>query len=116
MTCLRSNCDRDQGLAQIQVLMYAFCALCTAATLLGTKAESNVHAGRVEFTSFLPENTQAAIIQPIGNDGVLVAASNTQRGFTRLDQVLSAPGSSVHQYLHAEHDAITCHKLSLEDR
>ena len=41
----------------------------------------------MEFTSFLPENTQAAIIQPIGSDGVLIAASNTQRGFTRLDQV-----------------------------
>ena len=46
-----------------------------------------MHAGRVEFTSFLPENTQAAIIQPIGSKGVLIAASNTQRGFTRLDQV-----------------------------
>jgi len=46
-----------------------------------------MHAGRVEFTSFLPENTQAAIIQPIGSEGVLIAASNTQRGFTRLDQV-----------------------------
>ena len=113
MTCLRGNRNREQGLAQIQVLVYAFCALCTAA---GIKAESNVHAGRVEFTSFLPENTQAAIIQPIGNDGVLIAASNTQRGFTRLDQVLSAPGPSVYRYLHAEHDAITCHKLSLEDR
>lgn len=47
----------------------------------------SVRAGRVEFTSFLPENTQAAIIQPIGSKGVLIAASNTQRGFTRLDQV-----------------------------
>lgn len=45
-----------------------------------------LYPGRVEFTSFLPENTQAAIVQPIGNDGVLIAASNTQRGFTRLDQ------------------------------
>lgn len=45
-----------------------------------------LYPGRVEFTSFLPENTQAAIIQPIGSDGVLIAASNTQRGFTRLDQ------------------------------
>ena len=44
-------------------------------------------AGRVEFTTFLPENTQAVVVQPIGNDGVLIAASNTQRGFTRLDQV-----------------------------
>lgn len=47
----------------------------------------NLCAGRVEFTSFLPQNTQAAIIQPIGSEGVLIAASNTQRGFTRLDQV-----------------------------
>lgn len=54
--------------------------------LLGT-SRIDMCAGRVEFTSFLPENTQAAIIQPIGNDGVLIAASNTQRGFTRLDQV-----------------------------
>jgi len=45
-----------------------------------------LYPGRVEFTSFLPENTQAAIIQPIGSQGVLIAASNTQRGFTRLDQ------------------------------
>lgn len=45
-----------------------------------------LYPGRVEFTSFLPENTQAAIIQPIGSKGVLIAASNTQRGFTRLDQ------------------------------
>jgi len=45
----------------------------------------------VEFTSFLPENTQAAIIQPIGSEGVLIAASNTQRGFTPLDQVHPSP-------------------------
>ncbi len=50
-----------------------------------------MRAGRVEFTSFLPENTQAAIIQPIGSEGVLIAASNTQRGFTRLDQVHPSP-------------------------
>ena len=43
--------------------------------------------GRVEFTTILPENTQAVVIQPIGNEGVLIAASNIQRGFTRLDQV-----------------------------
>lgn len=55
-----------------------------------------VHTGRVEFTSFLPENTQAAIIQPIGRQGVLIAASNTQRGITRLDQV------------HLPHHANTC--------
>lgn len=50
-------------------------------------SHDNHAAGRVEFTTFLPENTQAAVIQPIGNEGVLIAASDTQRGFTRLDQV-----------------------------
>lgn len=66
-------------------------AVCNVTTLLGTKLYQSRPAGRVEFTSFLPENTQAAIIQPIGNDGVLIAASNTQRGFTRLDQVSVYP-------------------------
>lgn len=43
-------------------------------------------AGRLEF-SYLPSNTQGAIIQPIGSSGVVVLGTDTQRGFTRLDQV-----------------------------
>ena len=89
-----------------------------------------MHTGRVELTSFLPENTQAAIIQPIGNDGILIAASNTQRGFTRLDQVPVSPmpftasipvlhyhwGPTVHVLqLHAEHDRIIPHKLTADE-
>jgi hypothetical protein len=42
--------------------------------------------GRVEFTSYLPKNTQSAIIHPIGKEGVVVLGGDTQRGYTRLDQ------------------------------
>lgn len=42
--------------------------------------------GRVEFAPFLPENAQAVVVQPIGGEGVIVAASGTQRGFTPADQ------------------------------
>ncbi|PRW61129.1 CGLD23 required for cyt b6 assembly [Chlorella sorokiniana] len=42
--------------------------------------------GRLEFAGYLPPNCQAALIQPVGKDGVLVVGSDTQRGFTRLDQ------------------------------
>lgn len=44
-------------------------------------------AGRVEFTEYFPENTQGVLVQPIGDEGVLVVATDTQRGFGRLDQV-----------------------------
>jgi hypothetical protein len=46
--------------------------------------------GRVEFESYLPKNAQAVVVSPIGNDGVLVAASGTQRGFTPADQAWMA--------------------------
>lgn len=42
--------------------------------------------GRVEFESYLPADMSAVIIAPIGNSGVLIAGSDTQRGFGRLDQ------------------------------
>lgn len=47
-------------------------------------------AGRVEFTEYLPENTQGVLVQPVGDEGVLVVATDTQRGFGRLDQVRAA--------------------------
>ena len=75
---------------QEKVLMYAIRDVSVCCWVVDQQSCIK-HAGRVEFTSFLPENTQAAIIQPIGNDGVLIAASNTQRGFTRLDQVSVCP-------------------------
>ncbi|CAL5219167.1 g950 [Coccomyxa viridis] len=42
--------------------------------------------GRVEFTEYFPEDTQGVLVQPIGDEGVLVIATDTQRGFGRLDQ------------------------------
>lgn len=44
-------------------------------------------AGRFEFTAFLPRNTQGLIIRPLGRQGVMIAATDTQRGFGKLDQV-----------------------------
>ena len=46
------------------------------------------NAGRVEFTAFFPENTQGVLVQPIGTEGVLIAGTDTQRGFGFLDQVM----------------------------
>lgn len=50
---------------------------------------TEVYAGvcRVEFEQYLPDNTQGVIVQPIGDQGVLIAATDTQRGFGKLDQV-----------------------------
>lgn len=42
--------------------------------------------GRVEFESFFPMNTQGILVQPIGDSGVLVVASNTVRGISPVDQ------------------------------
>ncbi|KAI3426276.1 hypothetical protein D9Q98_008651 [Chlorella vulgaris] len=42
--------------------------------------------GRFEFEGYLPPNCQAALIQPVGPNGVLVLGSDTQRGYTTLDQ------------------------------
>lgn len=52
-----------------------------------TAAPLPAAAGRLEFAGYLPFNMQAALIQPIGSEGVLVVGSDTQRGFSRLDQV-----------------------------
>ena len=34
----------------------------------------------------MPDNTQAAIVQPVGDHAVAVIGSDTQRGFNRLQQ------------------------------
>ena len=43
--------------------------------------------GRAEFSSYLPSNTQGVVVQPVGRQGTLVVATDTQRGFSQLDQV-----------------------------
>ena len=52
-------------------------------------------AGRFEFTAFLPRNTQGVIVRPLGKQGVMIAATDTQRGFGKLDQVGLAEQQTV---------------------
>lgn len=44
-----------------------------------------VYPGRVEFT-YLPDTIQSMVLQPIGDEGLLIVCGDTQRGFTKLDQ------------------------------
>ncbi len=44
-----------------------------------------VYPGRVEF-DYLPENTQGAICQPIGEEGVLILGANVPRSYTKQDE------------------------------
>lgn len=44
-----------------------------------------LYPGRVEFT-YLPENTQGVICQPLGQVGVLVLGANAPRSYTRQDE------------------------------
>lgn len=48
-------------------------------------ANLSLYPGRKEFESYIPANAQALLVQPLGEDGVLVVAGDTQRGFTPLD-------------------------------
>ena len=34
----------------------------------------------------MPKNLQGVLVHPVGDNGVLVAGTDTQRGFSRLDQ------------------------------
>ncbi|MEN9217315.1 MAG: cofactor assembly of complex C subunit B, partial [Gloeomargarita sp. HHBFW_bins_162] len=43
-----------------------------------------LYPGRVEF-DYLPPNTQAVIVQPIGNQGVLIVGANAPRSYTRQE-------------------------------
>ena len=43
------------------------------------------YPGRIEF-SYLPENTQGVICQPIGNNGVMILGANTPRSYTKQDE------------------------------
>lgn len=63
--------------------------ICTSAMSSGKGnylANMALFPGRVEFEHYLPLNTQGVVVQPIGNRGVIVAATGTVRGFSRIDQ------------------------------
>lgn len=44
------------------------------------------YPGRFEFFGYLPSNTQAIILQPLGTEGLMVAATDAPRSFTSIDQ------------------------------
>lgn len=44
-----------------------------------------LYPGRVEFT-YLPENTQGVICQPLGQNGALILGANAPRSYTRQDE------------------------------
>ena len=44
------------------------------------------YPGRLEFQTYLPENTSAVLVRPVGEAGVLVVAGDSQRCFSPLDQ------------------------------
>ncbi|TYQ29728.1 cofactor assembly of complex C subunit B [Pseudanabaena sp. UWO310] len=44
-----------------------------------------LYPGRVEF-DYLPENTQGAIVQPLGEKGVMVLGANIPRSYTKQDE------------------------------
>ncbi|KFK40848.1 hypothetical protein AALP_AA2G049300 [Arabis alpina] len=48
-------------------------------------ANLSLYPGRSELP-FLPANTQAVILQPLGDKGIIVIGGNTIRGFTSSDQ------------------------------
>ena len=45
-----------------------------------------LYPGRVEFT-YLPENTQGVICQPMGTKGALILGANTPRSYTKQDEM-----------------------------
>ncbi|KAH9609160.1 hypothetical protein KSS87_002386 [Heliosperma pusillum] len=50
-------------------------------------ANLSLYPGKAELP-FLPLNTQAVILQPLGDKGVAIIGGDTIRGFTTADQVL----------------------------
>ncbi|KAH7443202.1 hypothetical protein KP509_02G025500 [Ceratopteris richardii] len=45
-----------------------------------------LYPGRYEL-NFLPSNTQAVVLQPLGDEGIMIVAGDTVRGFGQRDQV-----------------------------
>ncbi|CAN6990240.1 unnamed protein product [Brassica rapa subsp. trilocularis] len=63
-------------------------------------ANLSLYPGRSELP-FLPPNTQAVILQPLGDKGIAVIGGNTIRGFTSSDQARQAWISSIGEKLDA---------------
>ncbi|GMH39091.1 hypothetical protein BSKO_06989 [Bryopsis sp. KO-2023] len=65
-------------------------------------ANLQLFPGGVEFLGFLPPNTQGVVVVPMGDDGVIVAGTNVQRGVGNLDRAwLAALGEKLGSTLDA---------------
>jgi hypothetical protein len=86
--------ERDQlllsALASTQPSLGPICERCMKSGGGNYLANLALFPGRVEFETYLPRNAQAVVVTPVGNEGVMVAASGTQRGFTPADQAWMA--------------------------
>ncbi|XVF84857.1 hypothetical protein PTKIN_Ptkin17bG0073200 [Pterospermum kingtungense] len=61
-------------------------------------ANLSLYPGRSELP-FLPSNTQAVILQPLGDSGIAILGGDTIRGFTTSDQVLQFSVMTIIQSL-----------------
>lgn len=75
--------DAPAGSARIGVM----CRSALKSSKANNLANLARYPGAYEFGTYLPVNTQSVLIQPIGEEGILVMASDYQRGFGRVDQI-----------------------------
>ncbi|KAJ6796069.1 protein COFACTOR ASSEMBLY OF COMPLEX C SUBUNIT B CCB4, chloroplastic [Iris pallida] len=78
--------DGEAVVVDVRKLMQG--SLCTSVLMSGKQsylANLSLYPGRSELP-FLPMNTQASILQPLGDTGIAIIGGDTIRGFTNLDQ------------------------------
>ncbi|KAK6160121.1 hypothetical protein DH2020_003502 [Rehmannia glutinosa] len=64
-------------------------------------ANLSLYPGKSELP-FLPSNTQAVILQPLGDKGIAIVGGDTIRGFTTSDQALSQHRLADNRFFYAE--------------
>ncbi|CAI7874658.1 unnamed protein product, partial [Closterium sp. NIES-54] len=88
MPGVTSNVDAAAAAVDTQKLLSG--SICSSALKSGRPnylANLILFPARYELFDFLPDNTQAALVQPLGDgDGVMIMGSDTIRGFTPLHQ------------------------------
>ncbi|KAJ8649889.1 hypothetical protein MRB53_002912 [Persea americana] len=68
-----------------QLIQGSFCQGVVKSGTQSYLANLSLYPGRSELP-FLPSNTQALILQPLGDNGIAIIGGDTVRGFTALDQ------------------------------
>ncbi|KAJ4745744.1 cofactor assembly of complex C [Rhynchospora pubera] len=80
--------EGDGGIVAVDVnklTQGSLCRSCMQSSKQSYLANLSLYPGRTELP-FLPNNTQALILQPIGDKGVAIIGGDTIRGFTAADQ------------------------------